>query len=96
MQNQQALPRWLYVLTPCTITATFFVFAILDSYADLDATEGWSFPGIMYIMPPLAGVILLDVILRLVLKYRFGLLWLIESIAVLLVFLLLAYLSGKI
>jgi len=96
MQNQQIVPRWLYVLTPCSISAAFFIFVILDSYADLGTSEGWSFLGVIYSMPPLIGLILLDVVLRLFLRNRFGLIWLIEIIAVLLVFLLLAYLSGNI
>lgn len=69
---------WLYIISPCVLASALAIFAIIYSLADLRASGGWS-----YILVPIASsfllaVIAIDVVVRLIVRRRAGLLWLIE------------------
>ena len=74
-------PRdWLYIITPCVIAMAVGIFGIIDAAVNLNGTGGWS--GIVVIISFLFLVVavILDVVVRLLVRKKAGLLWLIEIV----------------
>ena len=74
-------PRdWLYTISPCVIAMAVAIFGIIDAAVSLNGTGGWS--GIVVIISFLFLVVavILDVVVRLLVRKKAGLLWLIEIV----------------
>jgi len=74
-------PRdWLYIISPCVIAMLVAIFGIVDAAVSLNGTGGWS--GIVIIMSFLflVVVVFIDVIVRLLVRKKAGLLWIIEMV----------------
>jgi hypothetical protein len=74
-------PRdWLYIISPCVIAMAVAIFGIIDAAVSLNGTGGWS--GIVVIISFLFLVVavILDVVVRLLVRKKAGLLWLIEIV----------------
>jgi hypothetical protein len=82
-------PRdWLNIISPCVIAMAVAIFGIIDAAVSLNGTGGWS--GIVVIMCFifLLAVIVIDVIVRLLVRKRTGLLWIIETVLLIITILL--------
>jgi hypothetical protein len=74
-------PRnWLYIISLCVIAMAAAIFGIIDAVISLHDTGGES--GIVVIVSFLflVAVVIIDVIVRLLVRKRAGLLWLIEIV----------------
>jgi hypothetical protein len=71
---------WLYIISPCVIAMLFSVFGIVYSAVNLNPSGGWSGIGVILFSIFLLVVILVDVIVRLIIRKNAGLLWLVESL----------------
>ncbi len=77
--------NWLYIISPCVIAAAFSVFAIIDSYFDMNSSGGWSFLGVLIFVPLLLLVIGIDLIVKLIFKKQIFYIWLIETLLIVII-----------
>jgi hypothetical protein len=72
-------PRdWLYIISPCVIAMALAIFGIIYGTVDLRASGGWSYLVTIISSYFLLAVVVIDVIVRLIVRKRAGLLWLVE------------------
>ena len=74
--------NWSGILTPCILGAGFCVFAIIQSFLKMDQTMGWSFIGVIIFLPASFVLILLDLIVKGVLKGKTVYIWVVELIII--------------
>ena len=72
----------LYIISPCVIVAGYCLFAIIESYMNMDSSGGWSYLGVIVFKPVLISVLIVGIITKLVFKKRVFLLWLVEIISI--------------
>ncbi len=85
-------PRdWLYIISPCVIATALAITGITYGAIDLGASGGWSYLVILISSYFLLAVVIIDVIVRLIVRKRAGLLWLIEIAALIITVVIFRY-----
>ncbi len=85
--KQPTKSNWLFIVSPCLLAALICLYGIIDSYLDMGHSKGWSFIGVIILVPILVIVLVADLLLKYFLKGRTGLLWLIEIVLIAIIFL---------
>jgi hypothetical protein len=93
-ETEKVRKNWFYIISPCIIAGVLAILGIIDSYLSMKSSEGWSFLGVIIAVPFLAFVIILDLILKSLVKKKVLYVWLIETILILVVICLLKYYFG--
>lgn len=76
--KQQEKRDWFYIISPCIIALTLSIIGIIICYSDLEHSKGWSMLGVMICSYFLLVVVIVDFVLKQIIKKKTGLLWLIE------------------
>ena len=72
--------NWLHIISPCLIAMLLSIFGIIDGAVSLNGTGGWSGIVIIISILFLGVIVIIDVIVRLIVGKRTGLLWLLEIV----------------
>ncbi len=78
--------NWIYIISPCVIAAVVLFIGLIQSGFDINRSKGWSMLGLIYGIPLLLLVIGIDVVIKLMVKKKVGLLWAIELVLIAVVF----------
>lgn len=77
--NDTAVKKdWLRILSPAVLGMVFCVIGIIISYAGLETSGGWSYLGVIMLMPVLGILLAADLIVKLILKDKTLIIWLVE------------------
>jgi len=79
---------WKYILSPCVIAAAVILIGLIQSAATIKSSQGWNALGLIYGIPLLLLIIGIDAVIKLLVKKKIGLVWLIELILIAVVFFL--------
>lgn len=77
--NDTAVKKdWLRILSPAVLGMVFCVIGIIISYAGLETSGGWSYLGVIMLMPVFGILLAADLIVKLILKDKTLIVWLVE------------------
>ena len=74
--------NWFLIITPCRIAIVLAILGIIDGYADMRHSGGWSYLAVIICSIFLAVVAAIDFAIALIVRKKAGLLWLIELILI--------------
>jgi len=70
--------NWLGIFSPVILGIVVCVMGIVISYAGLETSGGWSFLGVIMLAPVFGILLALDFIIKLILKGKTLMIWLVE------------------
>ncbi len=73
--------NWWRIISPCLIASIVVIIGIIDSYADVKSSDGWSILGVIALAPILLTLVVCDIVLKLTIK-KTAILWLSEIAAI--------------
>ncbi len=94
MDNDNPKRSLLFYISPCAIAAVIVLIGIIDSYRQLDASQGWSGIGLIIGIPALLMLTVVDVVVKFAITRRALIVWLIEVIVLLAGIIYMAYFSS--
>lgn len=74
--------RWLIIFSPYVIAIIFCIVIIVTSLLSLEQTKGWSFLGAAIFIPALLILLLMDIIVKLILRKKVLQLWITELVLI--------------
>ena len=72
---------WFRIFSPAILGVVFSIIAIIISYAGMESSGGWSYLGVIMFAPVFAILLTLDFIIKLILKDKTLIIWLVELLA---------------
>jgi hypothetical protein len=84
MAEERIKRDWLRILSPAFIGVILSLAGVIISYIQLGSSGGWSYIGIVVLAPILGGLIVVDVIVKLIFKRKTLVIWLVEILFLLL------------
>lgn len=88
MEETSNRRNWLRIFSPAVLGILFSIISILFSYADLEASGGWSFIAVIALAPVVIILLFADVIIKLVFYKKTLVIWIVELLVLSLVYLL--------
>lgn len=70
--------NWWYIISPCVIAGILAVLMIIEGALK----GGWSILGVLVGIPFLAAMIVIDFIIKLLVKHKSSRVWLVETILI--------------
>ncbi len=70
--------NWLYIISPCVIVGLFTLCIIIAANVE----GGWSMIGAIVGVPFLAAIVLIDFVVKLIIKDKAGYVWLSEIVLI--------------
>ena len=86
--NEQPTRDWFRILSPAVLASALSVIGIFSSYADMKSSQGWSFLGVIMLMPVVIILLTLDFVIKLVIRVNTAMVWLTEIIVIGFIFIL--------
>jgi|GEM_PF-1504543 len=78
MKENVAKRDWFRIFSPAVLGIVFSIIAIIISYVDFESSGGWSFLGVIMLAPVFGILLILDLIIKLILKEKTLIIWLVE------------------
>ncbi len=72
---------WFRTFSPAVLGVMVSIIAIIISYAGMKGSGGWSYLGVIMFAPVLATLLTVDVIIKLIIKEKTLIIWLVELLA---------------
>ena len=88
MKENVAKRDWFWIFSPAVLGIVFSIIAIIISYVDLESSGGWSFLGVIMLAPVFGILLILDLVIKLILKDKTLIIWLIELLTLGLIYML--------
>ena len=88
MKKNVAKRDWFRIFSPAVLGMVFSIIAIIISYVDLESSGGWSFLGVIMLAPVFGILLILDLVIKLILKDKTLIIWLIELLTLGLIYML--------
>ncbi|MFT4017377.1 MAG: hypothetical protein QM668_10475 [Agriterribacter sp.] len=89
MEENSAKKDWVRIFSPAILGVIFSIIGIIVSYAELNGSGGWSLLGIIALAPVVIILLAVDVFVKLIFfRYKTAIIWLVEILALGLVYLL--------
>ena len=88
MKEDVVKRNWLRIFSPAILRIVFFIIGIIVSYAGLETSGGWSFLGVIMLVPVFGVLLAVDFIVKLIFKDKTLLIWLTELLTLGLVYIL--------
>ena len=88
MKENVAKRDWFRIFSPAVLGIVFSIIAIIISYVDLESSGGWSFLGVIMLAPVFGILLILDLVIKLILKDKTLIIWLIELLTLGLIYML--------
>lgn len=73
---------FLYYISPCILAAVISLIATIIGFAEKQSTEGWSFLLVIIFLPALFLLLLVDFLVKLVIKENVLSIWIMEAVFV--------------
>jgi hypothetical protein len=86
MKESVPVSDWFRIISPAVLGIVSSVLGIIISYAGLEASGGWSFLGVIMLAPVIAILFALDFIVKLIFRDRTLIIWLVEILAMCLIY----------
>lgn len=83
--------HWLYYISPCILASVICAIGIFEGFAKMESSQGWSFIGVVILIPALAILLVVDFAVKVLTKGNLRYIWIIEVIIVIIMILLLKY-----
>jgi hypothetical protein len=78
MTEDIAKRNWFRILSPAILGIAFSIIGIIGSFAGLKTSGGWSFLGVIMLVPVFGILLALDFITKLIFKDKTLIIWLVE------------------
>jgi hypothetical protein len=73
---------WLYYISPCALAAVLCVIGIIQGFAGMQGSDGWSFLAVIMGVPALFILLLVDIVVKMITKGKVLYIWIFEIIAI--------------
>jgi hypothetical protein len=77
---------WFRIFSPAVLGIIFSIIGIIVSYLDMKSSGGWSFLGVLIFTPVFAILLAIDFIIKLLIKDKTLIIWLLELLALALIY----------
>jgi Kef-type K+ transport system membrane component KefB len=78
--------KLFFYISPCLLVSIYCIIAIIGSYSEMESSKGWSFLGVIIFKPILICTVLTDIAARIMLYKKILLFWIIEILAITVIF----------
>jgi hypothetical protein len=88
MKDSPIKKDWLRILSPAVLAIICSVLGIIVSYSGLETSAGWSFLGVIMLVPVIGILLPFDLVIKLIFKDRTLIIWIVEILILGLIYLL--------